>query len=150
MPSMETGVPSRARPTQSPSAQCHPRPGGSGNATTSLSLKILPILLVELQHHVVRGHAEGPPRLVVLPAIGVVHVRRGHGAVVGVVVDVHGAAVVARHVELDVWGGRERMGWGGTLGCVPAGRGGMGGIGTAAMLKAFRSIPGLTAVMSLA
>lgn len=26
----------------------------------------------------------------------------------------------------------------------------MGGIGTAAMLKAFRSIPGLTAVMSLA
>lgn len=64
----------------------------------------LPVLLVELQHHVVGGHAEGPPGLVVLPALAVVHVRRGHGAVVGVVVHVQGAAVVPRHVELDVWG----------------------------------------------
>jgi len=112
---VETSGSSHPRTTQPPSAQCHLHQGG-GNATTSLSLnpgtaKTLPILLVKLQHHVVRGHAEGPPRLVVLPAVGVVHVRGGHGAVVGVVVDVHGAAVVACHVELDVWVGG-KGGWG--------------------------------------
>lgn len=83
-----------------------------GNATVSLPqnpgpAETLPILLVKLQHHVVCGHTEGPPCLVVLPPVGVVHVRGGHGAVVGVVVDVHGAAVVPRHIELNVWGVQE-------------------------------------------
>lgn len=63
----------------------------------------LPILLIELQHHVVRGDAERASALLVLLAFGVVHVRRGSGAVVGVVVSVGGAAVVPRQVKLDVW-----------------------------------------------
>ena len=66
-------------------------------------LYVVPVLLVELQHHVVRGDAEGPSALVVLPAVHLIHVRRRHRAVVGVVVGVDGASVVPRHVELDFY-----------------------------------------------
>lgn len=65
------------------------------------ALRLVPVLLVELQHHVVRGDAERPSALVVLPPVDLVHVRRRHGAVVGVVVGVDGAAVVPCDVELD-------------------------------------------------
>lgn len=68
----------------------------------------LPILLVKLQHHVIRGHAERPPRLVVLLAVSMVHVRGGHGAVVGIVVHVHGAAVIAGDIEFNVCVENER------------------------------------------
>lgn len=63
--------------------------------------RLLPILLVELQHHVVGGDAQRPPALVALLAIHLVHVWRRHGAVVGVVVGVDGAAIVSCDVELD-------------------------------------------------
>jgi len=36
---------------------------------------VVPVLLVELQHHVVRGDAERPPALVVLPPLHLLHVR---------------------------------------------------------------------------
>lgn len=78
---------------------CQSQPSPSPRSAVSL-----PVLLAELQHHVVGGHAEGPPGVLVLPALAVLHVGGGHGAVVGVVVHMQGAAVVPRHVELDVWG----------------------------------------------
>lgn len=64
---------------------------------------IIPILLVKLQHHVVRGNAQWASALVVLLlALRLVHVRGGHGAVVGVVVGVDRAAVAAGQVEFDI------------------------------------------------
>lgn len=64
---------------------------------------IIPILLVKLQHHVVRGNAQWASALVVLLlALRLVHVRGGHGAVVGVVVGVDRAAVAAGQVEFDL------------------------------------------------
>lgn len=67
----------------------------------ALKRKVIPILLIKLQHHVVRGDAERPAALVVLLAIHLLHIRGGHRAVVGVVVGVDGAAVVPCDVELD-------------------------------------------------
>lgn len=67
------------------------------------ALGIIPILLVKLQHHVVGGDAQWASALVVLLlALGLVHVRRGHGAVVGVVVGVDRAAVAACQVEFNL------------------------------------------------
>lgn len=71
--------------------------------TTDRDRRVIPVLFIELQHHVVRGDAERPPTLVVLPAIDLIHVRRRHRAVVGVVVGVDRAAVVPRDVELDFY-----------------------------------------------
>lgn len=62
---------------------------------------VIPVLLIELQHHVVRGDAQRPSTLVVLLPVHLIHVRRRHRAVVGVVVGVDGAAVVPCDVELD-------------------------------------------------
>ena len=77
--------------------------GGRGGQQKD-ALGSIPILLVELQHHVVRGDAQWAPALVVLLllALRLVHVRRRHGAVVGVVVGVNRAAVAAGQVELNV------------------------------------------------
>lgn len=63
--------------------------------------QVVPILLVKLQHHVVRGDAERPSALVTLFAVCLIHIWRRHGAVVGIVVCVDRAAVVSRDVELD-------------------------------------------------
>ncbi len=63
----------------------------------------LPILLVEFQHHVVSSNTEWASALVVLLlALWLVHIGRGHGAVVGVVVGVDRAAVAACQVELNI------------------------------------------------
>lgn len=60
------------------------------------ALGIIPVLLVKLQHHVVCGNAQWASALVVLLlAIRLVHVWRGHGAVVGVVVGVYRATIAA-------------------------------------------------------
>lgn len=63
--------------------------------------KAVPVLLIELQHHVVRGDAERPATLVVLPAINLIHVRRRHRAVVCIVVGVNRTPIVPCDVELD-------------------------------------------------
>lgn len=63
--------------------------------------RVIPILLIELQHHVVRGDAQRPSALVVLLAIQLIHIWRRHWAVVGVVVGVDRAAVVAGDIKLD-------------------------------------------------
>lgn len=64
--------------------------------------RVIPVLLIKLQHHVVCGDAERPPALVVLLAIHLLHIWRRHRAVVGVVVGVDGAAVVSCDIELDL------------------------------------------------
>lgn len=61
----------------------------------------IPVLFIELQHHVVRGDAERPSTLVVLPAVDLIHVGRRHQAVIGVVVGVDRAPIVPSDVELD-------------------------------------------------
>lgn len=67
------------------------------------ALGIIPILLVKLQHHVVSGDAQWASALVVLLlALRLVHVWRGHGAVVGVVVGVDRAAIAACQVEFNL------------------------------------------------
>lgn len=69
-----------------------------------IKIKRLPVLFVKLHHHVVRGNAEGASALVMgLLAIRLVHVWRRHGAVIGVVVCMDGAAVAAGQVELDIY-----------------------------------------------
>lgn len=72
------------------------------------SMRVVPVFLIELQHHVVCGDAERPSTLVVLFTIDLIHVRRRHRAVVGVVVGVDGASIVPCEVKLDFWEGRER------------------------------------------
>ena len=66
--------------------------------------ELIPILFVKLQHHVIRGHTEGPAGLLGLAPVGGVHVRGGHRAVVGVVVHVYWTPVIARDVELYLCG----------------------------------------------
>lgn len=68
----------------------------------------IPILFVKLQHHVIRGDTEGPAGLLRLAPVSRVHVWGGHGAVVGVVVYVHGTPVIPCDVELYLCG-EERM-----------------------------------------
>lgn len=67
------------------------------------ALGIIPILLVKLQHHVIRGDAQRATALVVLLlAIGLLHIWRGHGAVVGVVIGVYRATIAACQVEFNL------------------------------------------------
>lgn len=71
--------------------------------STCLRLQMyIPVFLVKLQHHVVRGNAEGPSALILHLAFWLVHVRGRHGAVVGVVIGVDGAAVVTRHIKFNL------------------------------------------------
>lgn len=71
--------------------------------------KFIPILFVKLQHHIIRGNAEGPAGLFRLAPVGGVHVWGGHRAVVGIVVHVHRTPIIARDVELYLCRG-ESMG----------------------------------------
>lgn len=96
----------RCRETLDRKSMCGSRTVG-GKKRNSLrrgkKYETLPILFVELQHHVVSGNAEGASALVVwLLTIWLVHVWWGHGAVVGVVVGVDGATVAACQVELNI------------------------------------------------
>ena len=85
----------------------------------SWSRGVLPVLLIELQHHVVRGDTQRPSALVVLLPLYLIHVRRWHQAVVGVVVCVDRASVVPRDVELDFYDGPEKKEQNtGTIQCV--------------------------------